>query len=232
MATKTSTNPAGLYDLVISQLQPGGSYGAGQIAELGRAETKAVSAGTQSMVSSGLANTTVAGGLSKKFQEEVGVPGRAKIEESRMSALIQAMLGKATYLQQKEQFDWQKQMQEKQLGLEIARLNAQVSAGSGTGVAKPASQGYSVPTRMTAPESIYGQVAPTLGGASPTSGGEYSRVGTMLSVNAPSSTVNAPSSTVQSVASQYTPSLLDLVPSLKPPTPMQSFAQTAMSWLD
>lgn len=67
--------------------QPGGAYGAGVEAALGRGRTKAMATGMQSLVSAGLAGTTMAAGLGKKFEEEVGMPIRAGVEEARGQAI-------------------------------------------------------------------------------------------------------------------------------------------------
>jgi hypothetical protein len=46
-----------------------------------------MASGMQSLVSSGLSGTTVAAGLGKKFEEEVGMPTLAGIEEARAGNL-------------------------------------------------------------------------------------------------------------------------------------------------
>ena len=66
---------------------PEGGYGKGVEAALGRARTKAVASGTQALVSAGLAGTTMPAGLGKKFEEEIGMPARARVEETRAERL-------------------------------------------------------------------------------------------------------------------------------------------------
>lgn len=67
--------------------KPGGAYGAGTEAAINRAGTKAVASGYQNLVSAGLSNTTVPGGLQATFEEEVGIPARLRSEDRRMELL-------------------------------------------------------------------------------------------------------------------------------------------------
>ena len=59
----------------------GKDYGAGFKAELERAKTRDVASSMQSLVSSGLGGTTRGAGLGKKWEEEIGVPSRLKLED-------------------------------------------------------------------------------------------------------------------------------------------------------
>ncbi len=71
----------------VAQYAPDGGYGKGVEAALDRGRTQAVAGGTQALVSSGLMGTTMPAGLAKKFEEEVGMPARAQVEENRASAI-------------------------------------------------------------------------------------------------------------------------------------------------
>ena len=71
----------------IAMFQPGGGYGKGLETGLERGKKKAVAGGMQSMVSAGLAGTTMPAGLGTQYEEEVAAPARASLEESRMSQL-------------------------------------------------------------------------------------------------------------------------------------------------
>lgn len=71
----------------IAYYSPEGGYGKGVEAALGRARTKAVASGTQALVSAGLMGTTMPAGLGKKFEEEIGMPTRARVEETRAERL-------------------------------------------------------------------------------------------------------------------------------------------------
>lgn len=67
--------------------EPGGGFGKGVEAGLERGRVKAVSAGMQHLVGAGLAGTTMAGGLGKRYEEEVGMPARLGVEERRAQAI-------------------------------------------------------------------------------------------------------------------------------------------------
>ena len=66
---------------------PEGAFMGGIEAQLARTEKRAVASGMQGLVSAGLAGTSLAGGLGKKFQEEVAVPALAQAESTRLSSL-------------------------------------------------------------------------------------------------------------------------------------------------
>lgn len=67
--------------------QPGGGFGKGVEAGLERGRVKAMASGMQGLVGAGLAGTTMAGTLGKKYEEEVGAPVRMGVEEQRAQAL-------------------------------------------------------------------------------------------------------------------------------------------------
>lgn len=67
--------------------KPGGAYGAGTEAMIGRGEEKAVASGYQNLVSAGLANTTMPMHLQQTYQEEIGMPTRLRAEDRRMEML-------------------------------------------------------------------------------------------------------------------------------------------------
>ena len=70
-----------------AQYAPGGGFGAGTEAGLERGRVKAMASGMQGLVSAGLAGTTMAGTLGKKYEEEVAAPTRLGVEERRAQAL-------------------------------------------------------------------------------------------------------------------------------------------------
>lgn len=67
----------------MAQYAPGGGFGKGIEAGLERGRTKALASGMQSLVSTGLAGTTMAAGLGKKYEEEVAAPTRLRLESMR-----------------------------------------------------------------------------------------------------------------------------------------------------
>ena len=70
-----------------AQYAPGGGFGKGTEAGLERGRVKAMASGMQGLVGAGLAGTTMAGTLGKKYEEEVGTPTRLGVEERRAQAL-------------------------------------------------------------------------------------------------------------------------------------------------
>ena len=67
--------------------RPGGEYGAGVEAMIGRGKKRAVAGGMQNLVSAGLAGTTMPMHLEQTFEEEVGMPTRLRAEDVRMERL-------------------------------------------------------------------------------------------------------------------------------------------------
>ena len=78
---------------------PGGGYGKGIEAGLERGRVKAVATGAQSLVSAGLAGTTMIAGLGKRYEEEVAMPARARVEETRAGAISGLEAMKAQIIQ-------------------------------------------------------------------------------------------------------------------------------------
>lgn len=79
----------------LEQYLPGGGYGKGVEAGLERGRVKAVAGGMQSLVSAGLAGTTMAAGLGKRYEEEVAMPARARVEETRAQAISAIRMAEA-----------------------------------------------------------------------------------------------------------------------------------------
>ena len=67
----------------MDQYRPGGGFSKGVEAALERGRIKSEASGMQNLVSSGLAGTTMAAGLGKKYEEEVASPARARMESIR-----------------------------------------------------------------------------------------------------------------------------------------------------
>ncbi len=86
-----------LYDQIIGMY--GSDYGSGELAMLERQKTKDLAGAEQALVSSGLYGTTMTAGLPKKWEEEIGVPSRLKLEDVRKSALAGAYGAKAAAVQ-------------------------------------------------------------------------------------------------------------------------------------
>ena len=91
-----------IFDRIIAQNQPGGTLEKATEATLGRAKTQSVAQGTQALVSSGLASTTQAAGLGKKFEEEIGVPARLQAADIAGQRLSGALRDKAGFVERRE----------------------------------------------------------------------------------------------------------------------------------
>jgi hypothetical protein len=90
-----------LYDRIIEQSKLGAVQKSTEAA-LERGRTKSVAQGMQSLVSSGLASTTTAAGLSKQFEEEVGTPARMQAEDIAAQREMQALAGKVGFIERRE----------------------------------------------------------------------------------------------------------------------------------
>ena len=91
-----------IFDRIIKQQEVGGTFQKATEAAIERGRVKSVAQGTQALVSSGLASTTQAAGLGKKFEEEVGVPARLQAADVQSQRLMQALTGKAGFIERRE----------------------------------------------------------------------------------------------------------------------------------
>lgn len=96
VSTTTSTSSVGaasisairkLFEEAMAIYAPGGEYMGGIEAQLARGQTRAVASGMQGLAAAGLAGTSMAGGLGKKYEEEVAAPALAQATSTRLSAL-------------------------------------------------------------------------------------------------------------------------------------------------
>jgi len=91
-----------LYGKIAGMFEPGGSYGQGMLTQLDRHRDQYIAQGEQDMASRGLYSTTERKAFGKKWEEEVGAPARAKLEDQRMSAYAQALGQKAQFIERRE----------------------------------------------------------------------------------------------------------------------------------
>ena len=96
--------------------QPGGRFGKGVEAGLERGRVKAMASGMQHLVGAGLAGTTMAGTLGKRYEEEIAAPTRMGVEEQRAQALSGISMQQAGWAQQRGQAGTQMQFQAGQAG--------------------------------------------------------------------------------------------------------------------
>jgi hypothetical protein len=89
----------GLFDEIVKYYSPGGAFGQGTEAMLDRQETQYLGQATQGLISAGLFGSTMTAGIPKKFQEEIGIPTRAKLEDIRGQAYAGALGQKAGFIE-------------------------------------------------------------------------------------------------------------------------------------
>lgn len=95
-----------IWDEVISRYQPGGTFEARTLEQLGaqkeRDVTKEYGSTAQSMISRGLFGTTVMpsrGEVGRKWERDIGAPSRLQLEDILMQRLSSAQIGKAGFLE-------------------------------------------------------------------------------------------------------------------------------------
>ena len=131
--------------------EPGGGYGKGVEAGLERERTQAMSSGMQALIASGFAGTTMAGGLGKKFAEEVGMPTRARLEETRGQAISGIEMILAEMAQQKGQASTQMRFQagQSKMDRELQRYLANLQINQRTGPTMTATSPQTQPQRRS-----------------------------------------------------------------------------------
>lgn len=91
-----------IYDEIINRYSPGGSFGEASLSQLMGQKKRDIGKETQSLISSGLYGTTTTTGLPTKWEAEVGAPSRLRLEDIQMERLSQAQLGKAGFIERRE----------------------------------------------------------------------------------------------------------------------------------
>lgn len=92
----------GLYDRIASTYQPGGVLEQAFTSQLERTKSRDVGKATQSLVSSGLANTTRATNLPMSWEEEVGQQSRLNLQALMADKLAGSLAGKAGVIERRE----------------------------------------------------------------------------------------------------------------------------------
>lgn len=85
----------GLYDEIIAQYSTGGSAEKAGLAQIGEAKKSSISSGTQALVNSGFANSTMVANLGTQFEKDVGATARLTLESTLQDKLAAAKTGKA-----------------------------------------------------------------------------------------------------------------------------------------
>jgi hypothetical protein len=92
-----ATKPSDIYAQMKAQYSPTGGYMSGVKSQLDRLGKQSMARGMSNLVSSGLASTTVAGGLANAFAEDVAAPRLAQAETDRIGRLTDIMGQEANY---------------------------------------------------------------------------------------------------------------------------------------
>lgn len=187
-----------LLDEIIAKYRIGGEYGKGEEALLKRAKTKSTAETAQSLVSAGLAGTSVGAGAGQRWEEEIGMPGRLKLEDIRSERLTGALGAKAGFLGQAEQQNYERELAQRQLAMQQLRMQQGLSYQSrvdpsGSATRYPTGGGGSISGPGGVGGSMAGGAGGSFGGVSSQypgmGGGAGGYAGTPESVQSPSGEV-------------------------------------------
>jgi len=91
-----------IYDEIIQRYRPGGEFGRAALGQLEARKIRDVGKETQQLISSGLYGTTTMGATGRRWEEAVGAPERLRLEDIQMQRLSQAQIGKAGFIERRE----------------------------------------------------------------------------------------------------------------------------------
>jgi len=87
-----------IWDEMIKRYQPGGIFQERMEAQLGRRKAVETGQELQHLISAGMYGTSTAGGVGRRWEQEVGAPARLGYEDIMMQRLSQAQIGKAGFV--------------------------------------------------------------------------------------------------------------------------------------
>ena len=180
----TPTLPSGAktaWEKAIAQYGPGGGYGVGVEAALERGGKKALASGMQGLVSAGLAGTTMPAGLGKKFEEEVAMPARAQVEETRAQAVANLQTAYAGAQQRGYETAEDRALRERLSQSQLGTQQAIAGMQTGLGYSQLSSQERLSSQELALQEMLAKSKVPQ-GGAAGGYGGSYGGVGSYTSV--------------------------------------------------
>lgn len=178
MAETGTTEIMQLLDQIISRYKPGGGFGVPEEALLKRAKVKSLAGTAQQQVTSGLAGTTVGMGSGRLWEEEVGMPARLQLEDTRTQRLMEAMGAKAGYLEHEEASTLQNERSVIQWARERAESRHQQEAADELERYRIDQMGSSTTTEQGGGGSTYGADTGGTGGSYGGVGDSYSPYGT------------------------------------------------------
>lgn len=144
-----------IYDSVIQNYSPGGAFERASLADLANVKQQTTSGELQQNISSGLFGTTGTQAIGRQFEKDVGAPARLKLEDIQMQRLSEAQLGKASFIERRED-----------VGPDIGMLASLMSQAQG-----PTGPGFTEPKTFT---RTYGR---TFGGSLESGFGAYGTLG-------------------------------------------------------
>lgn len=164
-----------IYQDIIGQYQPGGSFLAGAEKTYQRQKQRDMSAAKQGLVSAGLYNTTVQAGLPKKYEEEVGIPYKLNLQDIRSQRVAEAKGELAGLIERREDIapDY----------LAMANLVQAAAQGRAAGAGGGGATGIRLGPNASAGLDIFGRPLGTYGGTKDpfgSSSGTGGSSGTML----------------------------------------------------
>lgn len=150
-----------IYDTIIENYSPGGAFEKSTLSQLSKQKKTDVGQEQQQLISGGLYGTTTAAATGRRWEESVGAPARLKLEDLQMQRLSEAQLGKAGFIERREDVGPDYSM--------LANL-AQMGAGSG-GSTGGTSYGFGADASNRPGWGLgtYGTLGGTSGGSSSTS---------------------------------------------------------------
>lgn len=144
-----------IYDSVIQNYSPGGAFEKASLADLANVKQQTTSGELQQNISSGLFGTTSTQAIGRQFEKDVGAPARLKLEDIQMQRLSEAQLGKASFIERRED-----------VGPDIGMLSSLMSQAQG-----PTGPGFTEPKTQL---RTYGK---TFGGSLDSGFGAYGTLG-------------------------------------------------------
>ena len=91
----------GLWDQIVQQYAPGGSFGQGAMASYQQGKNQSLASSAQGLVSSGLYNSSTTAGLGARYEQNVGSTFRANLADQQAQAETQALQGKAGFIERR-----------------------------------------------------------------------------------------------------------------------------------
>ena len=157
-----------LLDQIIARYQPGGDFGKPEEALLKQQKKKSGAQTAQDLVSAGLSGTTVGAGTGQRWEQEIGMPARLKLEDIRSQRLTEALGAKVQYQSSVDQQNTA--IAEANRQAQLQQLQMQKGLSFGGHVEQDTSNPYISGGFGTQPRSASGSVSGGSGGTGDSGG--------------------------------------------------------------